>query len=100
MSYGRAKTGNDLDGLWHVERTGGLLPPLYGIRKQITGSRGWTRLGPIPLFPFDVVGFELRYRPPLNSVVDALRPDGVDTYRGYTMIAGKHVGTFTLFRAP
>jgi hypothetical protein len=100
MSYGRAETGNDLDGFWHVERTGGLLPPLYGIRKQITGGRGWTRLGPIPLFPFDVVGFELHYRPPLTSLVDVLQPAAADAYSGFTTIAGKQVGTFSMFRPP
>ena len=30
----------ELDGLWLVRRTGGALPPMVGVRKQITGGRG------------------------------------------------------------
>jgi hypothetical protein len=88
-----------LNGFWQVERTGGLLPPLYGVRKRISGERGWTQLGPIPMLPFDVVGLELRYRPPLDSLIDVLRPDGPGAYSGSTTIAGKQVGTFAMVRS-
>jgi len=33
---------SELDGVWAVKRTGGLLPPLVGIRKDIHGTRGKT----------------------------------------------------------
>jgi hypothetical protein len=101
MNYQQTETGSDqLDGSWHVERTSGLLPPLYGVRKQIARGQGWTQLGPIPLLPFDVVGLELRYRRPLDSLIDVLRADGADSYSGYTTLAGKRVGSFTMFRSP
>ena len=48
----------ELDGTWNVRRTGGLLPPLVGVRKHIDGSSGETRVGPLPSAPFDVVGLE------------------------------------------
>ena len=99
MEMPETNGGGELNGSWQVERKGGLLPPLYGVRKQISGERGWTQLGPIPMLPFDVVGLELRYRPPLNSLIDVLRPDGADAYSGSTTIAGKHVGTFTMVRS-
>ena len=35
----------ELDGAWSVERTGGFLPPLLGMRKEINGSEGRTILG-------------------------------------------------------
>ena len=50
----------ELDGRWNVERVGGFLPPLIGVRKEIEGSRGRTTVGPIRA-AFDVVGRELRY---------------------------------------
>src|SRR5689334_16421233 len=41
----------ELDGVWNVERRGGLLPPLAGVRKRIDGSRGETTIGPPPGAP-------------------------------------------------
>ena len=38
----------ELDGVWNVERRGGLLPPLVGVRKRIHGDRGETKGGPLP----------------------------------------------------
>jgi hypothetical protein len=99
MSENAIHPGNELDGFWQVERTGGLLPPLYAVRKQISGGQGWTRLGRLPLLPFDVFGLELRYRRPLQPLIDVLRPAGTDIYEGTTTLAGKQVGTFTMFRA-
>ena len=43
-----------LDGVWNVERTGGLLPPLLGVRKAIRGASGRTTVGPVGV-GFDVV---------------------------------------------
>jgi ferritin-like metal-binding protein YciE len=66
---------SELDGIWSVRRTGGLLPPLVGVRKEIHGTRGKTLLpGAILGVPFDVVGLELHYRSPLSGFVDILTP--------------------------
>ena len=86
-----------LEGDWQVERTGGFLPPLIGVRKRIEGDRGWTSVGPFPGLPFDVVGSELRYRAPFNGVVDVLEPSS-DGYRGRALVFGREVGTFRLLR--
>ncbi len=53
----------ELDGVWRVERAGGALPPIVGVRKRILGARGETIAG-LMRMPFDVRGFELRYRAP------------------------------------
>jgi ferritin-like metal-binding protein YciE len=86
----------ELDGVWDVRRTGGALPPLYGVRKRIQGARGRTLFGPVPV-AFDVRGLELRYRPPLPGLVDILERDG-DGYRGRTRLYGREIGTFELRR--
>ena len=33
---------SELDGVWEVNRTGGALPPLLGVRKEISGGSGAT----------------------------------------------------------
>ena len=33
----------ELDGAWEVKRVGGALPPLVGVRKEISGASGCTR---------------------------------------------------------
>ncbi len=83
-----------LDGLWRVRRTGGLLPPLPGLRKRIAGDRGWTELGPLRA-PFHVEGGELRYRWPLRWLVDELAPAG-EGYTGRALLAGREYGRFRL----
>jgi hypothetical protein len=88
-----------LDGRWNVVRTGGLLPPMYGVEKRIRGDHGETRLGPLPGVPFRVVGLELRYRPPLAGFVDVLEPEG-DGYRGRATFRGRDFGRFVLRRLP
>ena len=87
----------ELDGTWNVRRTGGLLPPLVGVRKHIDGSSGETRVGPLPSAPFDVVGLELRYRSPFGGFVDRLVPDG-DGYLGRATFRGHEFGRFALER--
>ena len=89
----------ELDGVWNVERRGGLLPPLVGVEKRIHGSRGETRIGPLPAAPFDVVGLSLRYRAPFSAFVDELEPDG-DGFRGRTTFRGRQFGRFALKRKP
>jgi hypothetical protein len=88
----------DLDGTWNVYRTGGWLPPLIGVHKQISGSSGSTRIGPLVGMPFDVVGFELRYRPPFRAFVDVLIPRGDGTYDGRATVKGREFGRFRLSR--
>jgi hypothetical protein len=92
------EAGGGLDGLWQVERTGGLLPPLYGVQKRIAGGSGWTTIGRLPGAPFDVRGLELRYRGPLRGLVDVLAPDGPDAYAGRSTFAGRTFGTFRMTR--
>jgi hypothetical protein len=88
----------ELDGVWQVERAGGLLPPLVGVRKTIAGGRGQTHVGRLPGVPFDVEGLSLRYRPPFTAFVDVLRPEG-DGYFGRATVLGREFGTFRLRRA-
>jgi len=87
----------ELDGRWRVERTAGLLPPLFGVRKEIRGDRGETRVGPLPGAPFDVLGLQLRYRAPFTGFVDVLEPAG-DGYRGRATFRGREYGRFRLVR--
>jgi hypothetical protein len=94
---GRLISVGELDGVWDVKRTGGLLPPLVGVRKRISGTSGHTAVGPLPGAPFDVVGLELRYRPPFRGFVDVLEPDG-DGYRGRAKFRGREYGKFELKR--
>ena len=86
----------ELDGTWNVYRTGGLLPPLYGIHKRISGTRGSTRVGPFVGVPFDVVGLELRYRAPFLGFVDVLESRGERSYDGRATFRGRTFGTFRL----
>jgi len=86
-----------LDGTWRVIRTGGLLPPLIGIRKHIRGDRGETRIGLLPGLPFRVHDLELHYRGPLSGFVDKLKPDQ-DGFRGLALLHGREYGRFILRR--
>ena len=85
---------SELDGIWSVERTGGALPPMPGVRKRIKGSSGVTTAGPARA-PFDVVGRELRYRAPFKGFVDVLVPAG-DHWSGRALFAGREYGQFRL----
>jgi hypothetical protein len=86
-----------LDGVWKVERRGGLLPPMLGVRKRIEGDRGWTKVGPLPGLRFRVEGSTLRYLGPFGGFVDVLeREDG--GYHGRTMFMGVEVGKFAMRR--
>jgi hypothetical protein len=89
----------ELDGTWSAQRIGGLLPPLVGVRKRISGTSGVTALGPLPGLPFDVVGRELRYRPPFSGFVDVLTPAEGGSYTGRATFRGRELGTFRLTRA-
>ena len=78
----------ELDGRWNVQRLGGALPPLVGVRKRIHGGRGETAIGSLPGVPFDVVGLELRYRAPFRSFVDVLEPRAAATWAGRRSAGG------------
>ena len=89
----------DLNGLWSVERTGGVLPPLYGVSKRIRGERGETVVAGRIGVPFDVRGLELHYTGPLAGLVDALEPEpGGNEFRGRTAYRGRDVGRFVMRR--
>jgi ferritin-like metal-binding protein YciE len=87
---------HELDGVWDVRRTGGLLPPLLGVRKEIRGTHGKTLLpGGVLGMPFDVVGLELHYRAPFAGFVDVVVPhDG--GYRGSATFRRRTYGRFEL----
>ena len=85
----------ELDGLWSVERVSGVLPPMVGVRKRISGSSGETKVGQLPGVPFAVEGLSLRYRAPLWGLVDHLEPDG-DGYRGRAVYRGRELGRFRM----
>ena len=87
----------ELDGVWDVKRTGGALPPMLGVRKQISGASGETKLGPLPGASFDVVGLSLRYRAPFAGFVDVLERDE-EGYRGRATFCGREFGDFELER--
>jgi hypothetical protein len=85
----------ELDGVWNVQRLSGLLPPLVGVEKRISGTRGETRVGPLFGVPFDVHGLTLRYHKPLQDFVDELEPDGAG-YLGRATFRGREFGRFAL----
>ena len=87
----------ELDGVWEVKRTGGALPPLLGVHKEISGTSGATKLGSLPGVPFDVVGLSLHYRAPFAGFVDVLERDG-EGYRGRATLHGREFGKFELAR--
>jgi ferritin-like metal-binding protein YciE len=88
----------ELDGIWDVRRVGGVLPPLYGVRKRIGGARGATLVGGGAIgVPFDVVGNELHYRAPFTAFVDVLTGDG-DTLHGRATFRGREFGRFQMTR--
>jgi ferritin-like metal-binding protein YciE len=86
-----------LDGVWEVHRTGGLLPPLGGMRKRIGGTRGRTIFGPIRM-SFEVRGNELHYRRPFEGFVDVLEPAGDGLFHGRATFHGRAFATFDLRR--
>jgi len=87
-----------LDGNWNVQRVSGALPPMHGVRKEIEGARGSTRiraLGGVRL-PFEVRGLTLRYRMP-PGLVDHLEPEG-EGYSGRATLFGRELGRFRMTR--
>jgi hypothetical protein len=87
-----------LDGVWDVKRTGGLLPPLVGVRKRIGETRGATTLGPLRM-SFEVRGNELHYHAPFRGFVDVVDGEG-DVRQGHATYRGREFGRFQLRRRP
>jgi hypothetical protein len=83
------------DGVWQVRRVGGVLPPLWGMRKRIDGARGETRLGPLRM-SFDVRGDELHYHSPLKGLVDVLTLVDEGQVNGRATFRGMELGRFEL----
>jgi ferritin-like metal-binding protein YciE len=98
-SGGSLEVVSELDGVWEVRRTAGLLPPLFGVRKRIAGTRGETRVGGVAGVAFDVVGLELRYRAPFTGFVDVLAGDDRG-YSGRATFRGREFGRFEMTRIP
>ena len=80
-----------------MKRVGGALPPLVAVRKEISGTSGATKVGPIACLPFDVIGLSLRYRPPFGGFVDQLEQVG-EGYRGRATFRGREFGKFEMRR--
>jgi ferritin-like metal-binding protein YciE len=103
VSAGDRETQSELEGDWRVERLGGLLPPMVGVRKRIRGDRGETRAGPLPGWPFRVERrggrVALVYGAPFSGLVDEVRaqPDG--SLLGRSVLAGRELGRFRMFRS-
>jgi len=82
----------DFEGDWDVFRTGGLLPPMWGVWKEVRAGRGETHFGRLFSLSFSLERrhdhVALIYSPPRDYVVDRLvlvSPDfidGVGTMRG------------------
>jgi ferritin-like metal-binding protein YciE len=89
-----------LEGEWKVERVGGLLPSMVGIRKRIRGDRGETRVGPFPIWPFRSERKEGRvalvYRRPFSMLVDELRPEPDGSWLGRSTLLGLDLGAFRM----
>jgi ferritin-like metal-binding protein YciE len=86
---------SELDGTWRIERVSGALPPLYRVRKRISGAEGETLVGRVAL-RFDVEGLQLRYRFPLSGLVDELEPED-GGFRGRSLMGGRELGRFRMF---
>jgi ferritin-like metal-binding protein YciE len=86
---------SELEGVWRVQRVSGILPPLTGVRKRIRGDRGETVVPGLPGIPFTVEGLTLRYKAPLEGLVDHLEPDGKG-FSGRATFRGREYGRFLL----
>jgi hypothetical protein len=84
-----------LDGIWRVERTGGVLPP-FGLSKRIERGRGWTLVAGLPVAPFRVAGTTLVYRG--WPVRDELEPAADGSWNGRGIVLGREFCRFRLVR--
>jgi hypothetical protein len=92
----------ELKGEWKIERLGGLLPPMIDIRKRVHGTRGETRFGALPVWPFRIERragrIALVYYPPFCLLVDELQPEASGSWLGRTVICGRELGRFRMTR--
>jgi hypothetical protein len=87
-----------LEGIWKVKRTGGLLPPLVGVRKRISGASGQTCVGRLVRARFRVDGLALRYLSPFAGFVDLLDEEQAGVVHGRATFRGKEFGRFAMTR--
>jgi hypothetical protein len=89
-----------LEGDWKVERMGGLLPPMIGVRKTIRGGAGETRVGPLPVWPFRAKrtfeSVDLVYRRPFSTFVDEVRREPDGSWLGRMTFLGLELGRFRM----
>jgi ferritin-like metal-binding protein YciE len=89
-----------LEGDWRIERLGGLLPPMVGLRKRIRGDRGETRVGPLVFWPFRIERrgerVALVYRAPFSGLVDELEAAADGSILGRSVLGGRELGRFRM----
>jgi ferritin-like metal-binding protein YciE len=90
-----------LEGDWRVERLGGLLPPMVGVRKRIRGDRGESRIGPLVVWPFRIERRGERvallvYRAPFSGLVDELEAAADGSILGRSVLGGRELGRFRM----
>ena len=91
----------DLEGVWRVERAGGLLPPMAGVRKRIEGARRDPPRPPGRLALRNRAapgGFRLVYRPPFSAFVDEVQPGPDGSWAGSSTVGGYEFGRFSMRR--
>jgi ferritin-like metal-binding protein YciE len=92
----------DLEGDWRVERRGGFLPLMVGVRKRIRDDRGETRVGALPGWPFRVERSEGRvalvYYGPFSVIADELWTGAEGSWLGRSSLAGSELGRFRMIR--
>jgi hypothetical protein len=93
------------DGAYGLRRTGGLLPPLGLVRKEVAGAAGATIVAGRVRLPFRLQDrgdhVLLVYRGPLGVLRDRLRSRGDGSWDGEATVAGRRYGRFTMTpRAP
>ena len=90
-----------LEGDWRVERLGGLLPPMVGVRKRIRGDRGESRIGPLVVWPFRIERRGERVallvnRAPFSGLVDELEAGADGSILGRSVLGGRELGRFRM----
>jgi hypothetical protein len=90
------------DGAYALRRTGGLLPPLAGVGKEVAGGDGATVVAGRVRLPFVMEDrgdhVLLVYRRPLGFLRDRLRPRHDGGWDGEAMVAGRRYGRFAMER--
>jgi ferritin-like metal-binding protein YciE len=90
-----------LEGDWRVERLGGLLPPMVGVRKRIRGDRGESKIRPLVVWPFRIERrgervAQLVYRAPFSGLVDELEAAADGSILGRSVLGGRELGRFRM----